>query len=155
MSTRVAFFDPEHGIGLRIAAGSGRSWQDLPGGDPVHAHCTLDIPRDTLLPTLNERDRPASDTVFVPWAGLAAFATDLENLRPGQVARLGDVGTCLTVRMRRDGHLRAEAVFTVGHHVTTTVRCRTRWDWHHGTPEDLPLLARTIRAAHSVTIPPL
>ncbi|WP_327011104.1 hypothetical protein OHA72_29825 [Dactylosporangium sp. NBC_01737] len=147
MSTRVVFFDPAHGIGLRIAAGSGRSWQDQPGGDPVHAHCTLDIPADTLLPAPDERERPSSGTLFVPWAGLAAFAGDLEDLRPGLVARLGDVGASLAVRMRRDGHLRAEAVFTVGHHVTTTVRCRTLWDWHHGTAADLPALARSIRAA--------
>lgn len=149
MTARVMFFDPEHGIGLRIAAGSGRSWQDLPGGDPVHAHCTLDVPRDTLLPSLGQDERPSSGTLFVPWAHLAAFADDLEALRPGPVSavRLGDVGTSLAVRMRRDGHLRAEAVFTIGHHVTTTVRCRTRWDWHHGTAEDLPALAARLRDA--------
>jgi hypothetical protein len=146
MSTRVVFFDPQHGIGLRVAAGSGRSWQDLPGGDPVHAHCTLDIPRDTLLP-LAVQDRPSSDTLFVLWTDLAAFAADLVDLRPGLVARLGDAGASRTVRLRRDGHLRAEAVFTVGHHVTTTVRCRTLWDWHHGTAGDLPALAQQLRAA--------
>lgn len=147
MSTRVTFFDPVHGIGLRIAAGSGRSWQDLPGADPVHAHCTLDVPRDTLLPAPDVDERPSSGTLFVPWADLAAFADDLEALRPGLVVRLGDVGTALAVRMRRDGHLRAEAVFTAGHHVTTTVRCRTLWDWHHGTADDLPVLARQLRDA--------
>jgi hypothetical protein len=149
MSTRVVFFDPVHGIGLRIAAGSGRSWQDLPDGDPVHAHCTLDLPRDTLLPGGHEQDRPSSNTLFVLWTDLAAFASDLERLQPGLVVRLGDVGAFLAVRMRRDGHLRAEAVFTVGHHVTTTVRCRTLWDWHHGTAEDLPALALQIRAART------
>ena len=44
------FFDPAHGIGPRIAAGSGRGWQGLPAGDPAHAHCALHVPRDTLLP---------------------------------------------------------------------------------------------------------
>ena len=141
------FFDPVHGIGLRIAAGSGRSWQDLPDGDPVHAHCTLDLPRDTLLPAPDGSERPSSGTLFVPWAALAAFAGDLGALRPGLVVRLGNAGTSLAVRMRRDGRLRAEAVFTVGHHVTTTVRCHTRWDWHHGTAEDLPALARQLRDA--------
>lgn len=141
MSTRVMFFDPVHGIGLRIAAGSGRSWQDLPGGDPVYAHCTLDVPRDTLLPAPDGQERPCSDTLFVRWTDLAAFAAGLRALRPGTVARLGDARAGLAVRMRHDGNLRAEAVFTVGHHVSTTVRCRTLWDHHHGTAADLPALA--------------
>ncbi|MEV0563212.1 hypothetical protein [Dactylosporangium sp. NPDC050588] len=149
MTTRVVFFDPEHGIGLRIAAGSGRSWQDQPDGDPRHAHCSLDIPRDTLLPYMGE-ERPCSDTLFVPWSDLAAFADDPAALQPGGTARLGDAGTALTIRMRRDGHLRAEAVFSVGHHVATTVRCRTLWDRHHGTPGDLPALADRIRAVDRV-----
>jgi hypothetical protein len=147
VSTRVVFFDPEHGIGLRIAAGSGRSWQDQPGGDPVHAHCTLDVPRDTLLPSPTGHERPASGTLFVPWTELTAFTDDLERLRPGRTARLVGTGAFLAVRMRRDGRLRAEARFTTGHHVTTTVHCRTRWDWHHGTAADLPALTRLLRAA--------
>jgi hypothetical protein len=144
MTVRIAFFDPVHGIGLRVAAGSGRSWQDQPDGDPRHAHCTLDLPADTLVPG---GGRPTSGTLFVPWTDLTAFADDLAALRAGDAARLGDAGTCLTIRMRRDGRLRAEAVFTTGHHVTTTVRCRTLWDWHHGTAADLPSLAVQVRTA--------
>ncbi|MBT8224511.1 MAG: hypothetical protein HKP61_19740 [Dactylosporangium sp.] len=149
---RIAFFDPVHGIGLRLAAGSGRSWMDEPDGDPRHAHCRIDVPRDTLLaaPGPEPEPRPASDTLFVAWDGLLRFADQLAGLgaggRAGAVG-LGDRLATVTIRMRHDGRLRAETTFTQGHHVTITLRCQTLWDRHFGMRDDLPALADQVRTA--------
>jgi hypothetical protein len=35
VSERIMLFDPLHGLGLTIAAGSGRSWMEQPGGHPT------------------------------------------------------------------------------------------------------------------------
>jgi hypothetical protein len=152
MTQRIAFFHPEHGIGLRIAAGSGRSWMDLPDGDPVHAHCRIDVPRDTLVPTVEAEPRPSSGTLFVAWAELTRFADDLTALgdtgRAGVVA-FGDRHAMLRVRLRRDGRLRAETVFTQGAHVAITVRCATLWDRHYGVRGELAGLAERVRAARA------
>jgi hypothetical protein len=150
MLERICFFDPVHGIGLCIDAGSGRSWQDEPGGDPRYAHCRIDIPRDTLLPWPEPDQRPSSGTFFVGWDAMAAFADQLAALgSAGQArsVRLGDHFAVLSVHMRHDGRLRAYARFTQAHHVRTTVRCQTLWDWHFGVRADLPALAGQIHTA--------
>ncbi|WP_428965894.1 hypothetical protein [Micromonospora fluostatini] len=157
MVERVSFFDAVHGIGLRVAAGSGRSWLEQPAGDPRHAHCQVDVPGDTLLPVPEPGPRPTSGTHFLAWDDLLRFADRLAALAaPGRVgaARLDDTGGLLTVRLRRDGRLRAETTFTQGHHVTLTVRCQTAWDRHFGTRADLPGLAGQVRAAVARTRPP-
>jgi len=146
---RIPFFDPVHGIGLTVAAGSGRSFMELPGGDPRHAHLQLDVPSDTLIPTPGEPGpRLRSDTVFVPWPDLIRFADALTSPRMTEArltearlteARLVDV---LIVRRQADGQLQAEAAFSVGHRVQLELRCRT-W-WGEG---DLGATARALREA--------
>lgn len=140
---RIAFFEPVHGIVLTVAAGSGRSWMDLPGGDPVHAHCRVDVPADLLL--AGSDARPSSGTLFVTWAGLLRFADELTS----GSAVLGDRATSLRVRRRRDGRLRAETTFTQGHHVSLTLRCQTPW-----TGTDPAALAATLRRAVERVRPP-
>lgn len=168
VARRIAFFDPMHGIGLRVEGGSGRSWMEHPSGDPGHAHCRIDVPRDTLLPSLEPEPRPASNTLFVAWDDLLRFADQLAGLAAGNGAgngaasgagsgtgtvSLGDRATRLTIRMRHDGRLRAETAFTLGHHVTVTLRCQTLWTRHFGVREDLPDLADQVRAAVHHTRP--
>ncbi|NEE04662.1 hypothetical protein [Phytoactinopolyspora halotolerans] len=62
---------------------------------------------------------------------------------------LSDGRTLLRIQARRDGRLRAETRFALGHHVALTVRCSTWWDWHFGHREGLPALADHVRAAVS------
>ncbi|MEV6348449.1 hypothetical protein [Actinoplanes sp. NPDC051851] len=151
MAERISFFDVEYGIGLTIDGGSGRSWMDHPDGDPRHAHCRIDIPRDTLLATVEatteSEPRPSSGTIFLTWDELLAFADRLDRLAvtgPGTVT-LGD--GALRVRLRRDGRLRATADFTQGHRVEIRVRCRTSWERDFGVRPELPALAARIRHA--------
>jgi hypothetical protein len=129
---------------------------DEPNGDPRHAHCRIDVPRDTLLASLEPDPRPTSGTLFVAWDNLLRFADQIAELgavgRAGAVC-LGDRFAMVRIRMRRDGRLRAETAFTQGHHVTVTVRCQTRWDWHFGVRADLPALADQIRTAVRRTRP--
>jgi len=157
MAERITFFDPIHGIGLRVDAGSGRSWIDAPHGDPTHAHCRLDVPRDTLLATPEPEPRPTSGTFFIAWGDLLRFADQLTELgaadREG-AARLGDRFAAVSVRVRSDGRLQAEATFTQGHHVTMTLRCQTLWDRHFGVREELPTLGDRIRTAVRLLRPP-
>ncbi len=142
---RIPFFDPVHGIGLTVAAGSGRSFMELPGGDPRHAHLQLDVPSDTLIPTAGEPGpRLRSDTVFVPWPALIRFADAVAAPHLTE-ARLDHV---LVVRRQADGQLQAEAAFSVGHHVQLEVRCRT-W-WGEG---DLGAAARALRGAGAALRP--
>ncbi|WP_166350762.1 hypothetical protein [Phytoactinopolyspora limicola] len=157
MQERITFFDQVYGIGLRIAAGSGRSWMDQPGGDPQHAHCQIDLPGDTLLPSTDLKQRLTSGVFFLAWDDVLRFADELTDLAvapSAETASLGDRSTRLSVRIRPDGRLRAEAVIAQGHHVAITVRCQTLWDWHFGVREDLPALAARLRSAVSKTRPP-
>jgi hypothetical protein len=182
MAERMTFFDPVHGIGLRIDAGSGRSWIDEPHGDPTHAHCRLDVPRDTLLATpdtlpasataaasaaasataaaaaaAEPERRPTSGTFLIAWGDLLRFAdhlTDLGSTDQEGTARLGDRFTAVSIHVRGDGRLQAETTFTQGHHVTMTLRCQTLWDRHFGVREELPALGDRIRTAVRLLRPP-
>src|SRR5437879_6896686 len=72
---RVMFFDPGYGIGLTIAAGSGRSWMDQPDGDPVTAHLHVDVAGESIVVAgIVEDRRWRSHTGFVPWEELLEFA---------------------------------------------------------------------------------
>ncbi|GIG60688.1 hypothetical protein Lfu02_50600 [Longispora fulva] len=143
---RVVFFEPPYGIGLAVAAGSGRSWMEQPGGDPVHAHLHVDVEGPATVPEVRLR----SGTGFVRWPDLNRFAAALEKLaraEQGSVELAAGPGFSLTVLLRADGRLRAETTFGIGHHVQVDVAAGTRWDWHFGTREALPDLAAGIRAA--------
>ncbi|WP_412542174.1 hypothetical protein R8Z50_06505 [Longispora sp. K20-0274] len=146
MSSRVVFFDPVHGLGLTVAAGSGRSWMDQPAGDPVHAHLHVDVEGPATVPEVRLR----SDTGFVRWPELDRFAAALRRLagaEQGSAELAADPGFSLTVLLRADGRLRAETTFGTGHHVQVNVVAGTRWDWHFGLRADLPDLADQLRAA--------
>ena len=144
---RIPFFHPVYGVGVSIAAGSGRSWMDQPDGDPVHAHLHLDI--EGPLGTWDGTDvRLVSHSGFVRWADLGRFAEELDRLAglvEGAVDLHAAPGFRLTVRLREDGHLRTEVTFTVGHHIEVDVVARTSWTWHHGMRGDLPALADRLR----------
>ncbi|MGY0233616.1 hypothetical protein [Longispora urticae] len=147
--TRLAFFDPVHGIGLTVAAGSGRSWMDEPDGDPRHAHLHVDVPGPLTVPGAEET-RLRSGTGFVRWPDLDRFAAALDGLareEQGSVELAGDPGFVLTVLLRADGRLRAEARFDTGHQLEIDVVARTRWDWHFGLRADLAGLAEQVRDA--------
>lgn len=160
----MAFFDPVHGIGLDVDAGSGRSGVDEPGGDPRHAHCRIDFPGDALLPTPpatpdagpGAGPRPVSNTLFVAWDELLRFADRLAGLGETATASgvaLGDRFAMVQIDLRRDGRLRARTAFTLGHHVKITVRCQTLWNLHFATRDDLPALADQVRDAVHRTRP--
>jgi hypothetical protein len=144
-----------------VAAGSGRSFVDEPGGDPKHAHLHLDVPSDTLIPTTDPvGPRLHSDTVFVGWADVLRFADALADL-PGRhtgeatltggTALLAGAGATITVRLR-EGLLRVETAFAVGHRVELEVRCRTRWDAE--STGQCVARAEQVRAAVLATRPP-
>jgi hypothetical protein len=105
MTERITFGHPVHGIGLTIAAGSGRSWMEEPGGDPRHAHLHLDVPSDTLIPVpAAPGPRLRSGTVLVAWNEVLRFSDALEALAGkarGEVALGGpDRHATLIVRLR-------------------------------------------------------
>jgi hypothetical protein len=152
MQHRLTLFDPEYGIGLSIDAGSGRSWLEQPDGDPVCAHLRLDVPADSLVVSdpRNPPLRCTSDTGFVRWGGLLRFGHELEALagsRRGAVVLDASTALRLTVRLRLDGRVRAEAAFRVRHRVDIDLKCRTRWDWHNGERRDLAGVSEQVRAA--------
>jgi hypothetical protein len=147
---RVMFFDPGYGIGLTIAAGSGRSWMDQPGGDPVSAHLNVDVEGESIVVAgIVEDRRWRSHTGFVPWEELLRFADRLDALaarETGTVELAARPGFRLVVRLREDGRTQAETAFEVGHHVHIGVVARTHWDWHEGTRQDLTDTAWRIRS---------
>jgi hypothetical protein len=148
---RVMFFDPGYGIGLTIAAGSGRSWVQTPAGDPVTAHLHVDVAGESIVVAgIVEDRRWRSRTGFVPWDELLRFADRLDALAAqgtGVAELAADPGFRLVVRLREDGRAQAETVFEVGHHVHIGVTARTHWDWHEGSRQDLTDTAWRIRSA--------
>jgi len=147
----VMFFDPGYGIGLTIAAGSGRSWMDQPDGDPVTAHLHVDVAGESIVVAgIVEDRRWRSHTGFVPWEDLLAFADRLDALaarESGTAEFAAEPGFKLVVRLREDGRVQAEVAFQVGHHVRIDVTACTHWDWHEGTRQDLTDTAWRIRSA--------
>jgi hypothetical protein len=148
-------FDPEHGIGLSIAAGSGRSWIDEPEGDLVHAHVQVDVEGQAVLPDWRPA-RWSSHVGIARWPELLRFAQDLETLATaptGSVALNGRSGFVLTVRLRDDERIQAETAFRVGHHMEIELVARTPWNTAGGRP-DLTAAAERVREAVTACRPP-
>ncbi len=143
-SVTVPLFDPEHGMRLWIASGSGRWWVDEVEGDRKYAHLSIDVPV-CVLHQVEAGSLFRTDTGFVPWKDLLRFADGVDALAgqsEGAVELAPRLGFQLVIQRRDGGLSRAEVSFVQEDKVELDLTCRTAWDgW------DLVALAELVRDA--------